>query len=104
MEVHKRAIATNDGETRTVTTTAKDMADLGFSTAQLDEASSMLISVYGQNILWYCDGTTPVVSGNRGHLLEADNFLVLSSQENVRKFQVIAVTGTATLTITLFKG
>jgi len=104
--VDNRAIATNDdnGTVRTITATAKTLSDLGFSKADIERASSVLVHVYDENVLWYCDGTTPVVSGNRGHLITAGTSLTLDSDENVNNLSMIAVTGTATVAITLFGG
>lgn len=91
-----RAIASNGA---TISSTAQDLEDIGFSTSEIDAADYVFITVATASLHFRYDGTAPTTSV--GHLLDAGDMWVMSNNENIRNLQFIAVSGDGYVFITL---
>lgn len=84
---------------KTVSSTALSLTDLGFTTAQVQQAQSMRLTVETQSTRYAYDGATPTAAN--GHLLAANAELLLVGSENLANFRIIRVTTDATIQVTL---
>lgn len=84
----------------TITDTAQNLDDLGFTAAEVALADYAHISVETADIRYYYDGSTPTSSN--GHLVAAGNSFVLEGRVNTGRALFIRSGGTsATAQITL---
>lgn len=83
----------------TVTTTAVSQ----LSTAQVDTAGAVFITIENNNIRYRIDGGTP--SFNYGHLVVAASYqnIWLNDPASIKAFRAIAIGGNAILQITYYK-
>jgi hypothetical protein len=83
----------------TVSSSAIDLEDIGFTTAQIDQANRAWISVSGEPVRYRYTGTAPTASV--GHYIAADTTIEIAGNSNLRQLQFIAVSADAAIWITL---
>jgi hypothetical protein len=103
MIVTPRAFADNaDASDLTVgDSTPKTLADLEFTTDQIAMAEMAQISAYTNSLYYTVSGSDPAVSV--GHLILANQFIVIRGNYNLRKLKLLSATGTADVYITLYE-
>lgn len=82
-----------------ITTTAKTLADLGFSAAEISQCNTLHITAYGICLYDYT-GNTPA-GPNSGHYLEANGDRIIEGKANINAFKIVAASGTVAGYITL---
>jgi len=83
----------------TVSSTALDLTDIGFTAAQVDAADRMRVTVETQPLRYRYDGGT--VTTSVGHQLIAGSVLILEGNQNIANFNIIAVSTDGAVFITL---
>lgn len=82
-------------------TTVRDLVACGFSDYDVDTCKRLYISVEDQAVRYRVDGGVPTAT--TGHPIAADANENILGLTNMQNFQVVSQTGTATVTITLFR-
>jgi hypothetical protein len=71
----------------TISTTAQDVSDVGFTDAQIDRADVAYITVDTQAVRFRYDGSAPTAA--EGHQLDAGDKWLLVGNQNIRNLQFI---------------
>ena len=83
----------------TVSSTALDLEDVGFTAAQVKAADRMRLTVETNLLRYRYDGSAPTTSV--GHQLAAGDVLILEGQQNIESFSIIAVSTDGAVFVTL---
>lgn len=83
----------------TVSNTALELTDVGFTAAEVKAADRMRVTVETNAIRYRYDGTAPTASV--GHLLATGSVLILDGHNNIANFQVIADSSDGAVMVTL---
>lgn len=70
-----------------ISTTAKTLIDIGFTTSQIDSAVKIRLTVEAQPVRYRYDGAAPTAT--EGHPLIATDELIIYGQQNIEQFQII---------------
>jgi len=83
----------------TVSSSAKTLADFGFSTTNTGNAKRAIISSVTDGVMATWDGTAP--TSTLGHPIPVNQTIVIQGNRNINNLKLIRVTNDAAVTITL---
>lgn len=84
----------------TVSSTPKDLVDLGLSAANLNKSSLLIITARDQAISYWLDGENPAT--DQGHRIAAGDERTFYPNSLFRDIVVIAETGTAKISASIY--
>ncbi len=87
-------------QTGTVTTSAKSLTDLSFTSDQVGSADSAIITVRTTELLYRLDGGVPT---SASHPIAVNETITVQGRQNLLNIKFITASGTSNVTVTLLK-